>query len=98
LLRTVRRFWPIESRRVRMEGMGMMKAVVRGGRAVLVDDRVDYPEGTQLDLDIHEPIDELDETELAALDAALAAGQRAYEKSGKTYTAEEVITRLRARR
>lgn len=81
-----------------MESMGMLKAVVRGGRAVLVDDRVDYPEGTQLDVDIHEPVDELDDRELAALDLELEAGRRAYEKTGKAYTADEVIARLRAHR
>lgn len=35
-----------------MHTMGTLKAIVRGGRAVLVDDRVDYPEGTELVLDI----------------------------------------------
>jgi hypothetical protein len=78
--------------------MGTLKAVVRDGRAVLVEDRVDYPEGTELELDIREPIDELDEEELAALDAALEAGQREYAATGKTYTREEVLARVRASR
>ena len=73
-----------------------LKAVVRGGRAVLVDDRVDFPEGTELELDVREPIDELDEQELAELDAALEAGQREYQVSGKSYTKEEVLARVRA--
>ena len=79
-----------------MEGMGTLKAVVRGGRAVLVEDRVDYPEGTELELDIREPVDELDEQELVELDAALEAGQREYEATGKTYSREEVLARVRA--
>lgn len=78
--------------------MGTLKAIVRGGRAVLVEDRVDYPEGTELDLDVLEPADELDERELAELDAALEAGQREYEATGKTFTMEEVLARLRSSR
>jgi len=35
-----------------MHTMGTLKAIVRGGRATLVDDRVDYPDGTELVLDI----------------------------------------------
>lgn len=35
-----------------MHTMGVLQAVVRGGRAVLVDDRVDYPDGTELVLEI----------------------------------------------
>ena len=81
-----------------MEAMGTLKAVVRGGRAVLVEDSVDYPEGTELELDIREPVDELDDKELVELDAALDAGQREYEATGKTYSKEEVLTRLRANR
>jgi len=72
--------------------------VVRGGRAVLVEDRVDFPEGTELELDVREPIDELDEQELAELDAALEAGQLEYQASGKSYTKEEVLARVRALR
>ena len=40
---------------------------------MLVEDRVDYPEGTVLELDIREPVDELSENELVELDAALDA-------------------------
>jgi hypothetical protein len=73
-----------------------LKAVVRDGRAVLIEDRVDFPEGTELELDIREPVDELDEKDLAELDAALEAGQREYQASGKSYTKEEVLARVRA--
>jgi hypothetical protein len=75
--------------------MGTLKAVVRGGRAVLVEDRVDYPEGTKLELDIREPVDDLDEKELAELEAALEAGEREHEATGKSYTTEEVLARVR---
>ena len=78
--------------------MGTLKAVVRGGRAVLVEDRVNYPEGTELELDIREPVDELDDKELAELDEALEAGQREYEKTGETHSKEEVLARVRASR
>jgi hypothetical protein len=80
------------------QGMRTLTAVVRGGRVVLVEDRVDYPDGTELQLDVREPVDELDEEELAHLDAALDAGQREYEATGKTYTAEEVLARVRSGR
>lgn len=78
--------------------MATLKAVVRGGRAVLIDDRIDLPEGTELELDVLQPLDQLDQQELAALDAALEAGQREYEASGKAFTREEVLARLRAAR
>ncbi len=78
--------------------MGPLKAVVRGGRAVLVEDRVEYPEGTELELDIREPVEDLDEEELQALDAALEAGECERQASGKVYTSEEVLARVRARR
>jgi predicted DNA-binding antitoxin AbrB/MazE fold protein len=81
-----------------MQSMGTLKAVVRGGRAVLVEDRVDLPEGTELELEVHEHVDELDEEELAELDAELEAGQREYEATGETYSAADVLARVRAGR
>jgi len=56
-----------------------------------------YPEGTELELD-REPIDELDEEELAQLDAALDAGEREYQATGRSYAREDVLSRVRARR
>ena len=79
-----------------IRSMATLKAVVRGGRAVLVDDRVDYPDGTELQLDVRGPVDELDDHELAELDDALEAGQRAYEATGETHSADEVLARVRA--
>ncbi len=78
--------------------MATLKAVVRGGRAVLVEDRVDYPEGTELQLDVRDPGDELDADELAELDGALQAGQREYAATGKALSAEDVLNRLRSAR
>ncbi len=77
--------------------MRRMKAVVQSGR-VVVEDQVDYPDGTKLELDMHEPTDELDEQEQAKLDAFLDAGQRAYEATGKAYTVDEARAWMRARR
>jgi hypothetical protein len=78
--------------------MATLKAVVRGGRAVLVEDRVDYPDGTELQLDVRDPADELDDAELAELDAALEAGQRDYAATGEASSAEDVLKRLRSER
>lgn len=78
--------------------MATLKAVVRGGRAVLVEDRVDYPEGTELQLDVRDPGDELDAEELAELDGALEAGQREHAATGKASSAEDLLNRLRSAR
>jgi hypothetical protein len=75
-----------------------LKAVVRGGRAVLIEDRVAYPEGTELELEVREPVEELDAGELRALDAALEAGERERQATGKVYTSEDVLARARASR
>jgi len=74
--------------------MATLKAVVRGGRAVLVEDRVDYPEGTELQLDVRDPADELDDAELAELDSALEAGLDKYEATGEA--AEDVLNHIRS--
>ena len=76
--------------------MGKLKAVVRNGR-VAVDEPVDYPEGTVLDLEISEPEDELDAEELARLDAALER-LRADIAAGRTISAEDLIRELRSGR
>lgn len=60
---------------------------------MLAEDRVDYPDGTELD--VRDPADELDTEELAELDGALEAGQRDYAASGKASSAEDVLNRLR---
>ena len=78
--------------------MATLKAVVRDGRAVLVEDRVDYPDGTELQLDVRDPADELDAEELAELDSALEVGQSEYAATGKAYSTEAVLNRLRSAR
>jgi len=80
-----------------MTTMATLKAVVRDGRAVLVDDRVDYPEGTELELDVREPVDDLDDAELDELRRAVAES-RAEEQAGQARSAAELIKELRASR
>lgn len=76
--------------------MATLKAVVRGGRLV-VDEPVDYPEGTELELEVLEAEDELDEQELAELKTAVEES-RAEQKAGKIRPAEDLIAELRASR
>jgi hypothetical protein len=64
--------------------MRRLKAKVGRGGTVVVQDRVDYPEGTELDL--------------AALDAELTARKLAHAQGGKTYSGEDTIAWLRDRR
>jgi len=81
-------------------GMATLKAVVRQGR-VVVDERVDYPEGTELELEVitsdDDDFDDLDEEDQAALDAVL---QRSLVdmREGRTRPAEEFLAELRRRR
>jgi hypothetical protein len=79
-----------------MQSMARLKGIVHGGR-VVVQDRVDYPEGTELEIDVHEPADELDEAELAELDAAIEESHQE-ERAGKVRPADELIRELRASR
>ena len=55
------------------------------------------PEGTELELQIADPGDDLTEEELAALNKVLEAGWRSVE-AGRFRPAGEVISELRARR
>lgn len=76
-----------------MNHMGTLKAVVQD-RRVVIDERVDYPDGTQLELEVIEP---LDEAELAELDARLAES-RAQAEAGQVRPAKELLEELRASR
>jgi hypothetical protein len=80
-------------------GMATLKAVVKQGR-VVVEERVDYPEGTELELEVVSPangVDEdLDEDEQAALDESLARGLENV-RQGKTRPFEDFIADLRKR-
>jgi len=93
--------------------MRRLKATVGQGGTVIVQDRVDYPEGTELKLGLYEQdevqpgeVDELDdedELELdpeqrAARDAAIEEAWRSYKAGGPTYSSEEMWARLRAQR
>jgi len=77
----------------RMSIMGTLKAVVQGGR-VVVQESVDYPDGTELELEVFES---MDEGELAELDAALAESQADVE-AGRVRPAEELLKDLRTSR
>ena len=77
-----------------MNTMSTLKAVVKNGHAV-IEEAVDYPDGTVLELEVIGPEDELDAEELARLDASLARS-RADFAAGRTMAGEELIRRLRA--
>lgn len=72
-----------------------VRATVRNGRIVL-DEPTSLPEGTILDLVLDDEGDDLDTSERAARDAALA---RAWEQAGKGQgrSAREVLAKLRER-
>ncbi len=81
--------------------MRRLKAVVGRGGTVTVQDRVDYPEGTELRLDVYGPDeesdgDELDEAQRAALIDAIDEG-RAQVAAGRVRPAREALRELRTR-
>jgi len=81
-----------------MQGMSTLKAVVRGRRLV-IDQEVDYPEGTEIELTIVDELsDDLDEDERKERDAAIDAAWHSYKSGGKTYSKQEALEKLRARR
>ncbi len=81
-----------------MSGMSALKAHVKDGR-IVVDEPIDLPEGTELELDglrVVDSGDELDDEERArlheALDRAIASV-----RAGQTVDGDEVIHRLLSR-
>jgi hypothetical protein len=73
-----------------------LRATVRNGRLV-IDEEIKLPEGTELELVIDDEGDDLDEHELAALNAAIAISlERA--ARGEVKPMEQVLARLRERR
>jgi len=72
-----------------------LRAHVRGGRLVL-DEPVELPEGTEVDL-VPVAEDELDEEDRRRLDAAIDRGL-ADARAGRTVPAEAVLAVLRAKR
>src|SRR5688500_9841102 len=82
-------------RRILM-AMRELKARVKNGR-IVVDEPTDLPEGTELDLVVADPGDDLDEEERAELHAALDEGL-ADLRAGAGVDAADVLARLRERR
>lgn len=76
--------------------MDALKARVEHGRLV-VEEPVEFPEGTVLELAIVDPGDDLDESERAALHAALSKGWESA-KAGKGRPADELLQKLRSRK
>jgi hypothetical protein len=76
--------------------MNALKARVKQGRLV-VEEPVEFPEGTVLELAIVDPGDDLDETERAALHEALSRGWKSAQ-AGEGRPAEELIQKLRSRK
>jgi hypothetical protein len=71
-----------------------LKARVRKGRLV-VDEPVDLPEGTEVELLPLDPGDWLDEADRAALHRALAASQADVD-AGRLIDADEILRELRS--
>ena len=68
-----------------------LRARVKNGR-LLLDEPTDLPEGTEVELGVID--DDLDESDRAALHAALEASEEEF-KAGKGIPAAAVITELR---
>lgn len=77
--------------------MKTLKAHIENGR-VVVDEPVDLPEGTPLELVVAGGgEDDLDEEERAALDASIERGWNECQSGAQTVSAEEFIAKLRSR-
>jgi hypothetical protein len=72
--------------------MSTIRARVRNGRLV-VDEPTTLPEGTELDLVVDDPGDELDTAERAALDAAIAQAWTSVQ-AGEARAAADVLADL----
>lgn len=80
-----------------MIGMATLRArVMQGGRVEVVD-RVDLPEGTELELNMTRADDELDEAERQRLDESLARSE-ADIAAGRTRPFEDFIAERRQNR
>ena len=75
--------------------MSTIRARVRNGR-LIVDEPTDLPEGTELDLLVDDAGDSLDESERAALDAAIARAW-ASAQAGEGRLAADVLADLTKR-
>jgi len=72
-----------------------LRARVRGGRLVL-DEPIDLPEGSEVDLVLAEEQDDLDDEDRARLHAALDLA-RVQVRKGETLDREALLARLRAK-
>ena len=75
--------------------MRILKARVQNGHLV-IEQPVSLPEGTELDLTVADPGDDLDDAERAELHAALADAW-ASARAGNVRPAEELLRELKAR-
>ena len=73
-----------------------VRATIQNGR-LTVDQSVDLPDGTVLDLVIDDEGDQPDEHERAALNAAISRSLKE-SAEGRTAPADEIIRKLRERR
>ena len=79
-----------------LRGMTLtLRARVRGGRLVL-DEPIDLPEGSEVDLVLAHEEDDLDEADRARLHAAIDRA-RAHVERGETLGKDEFAARLRAK-
>ena len=73
-----------------------LKGRVKAGR-LLVDEPIDLPDGTEVELAVVDPGDDLEDAERERLHAALLEAQEESDR-GQCIPAERVIERLRRRR
>ena len=73
-----------------------LKGRVKAGR-LLVDEPIDLPDGTEVELAVVDPGDDLEDAERERLHAALLEAQEEIDR-GQGIPAERVIERLRRRR
>ena len=78
-----------------MMGMRTLKARVKNGR-LLLNEPTGLAEGTELDLTVVDPGDELDDDEREALHAALRAAW-ASTRAGDLHPADELLRKLQDR-
>lgn len=80
-----------------MQEMVTLKATVKNGRLVMDEPAPEYPEGTELELVVVEPEEELDPEEQAALNAALERSWKQVQ-AGEGRPLEELLEELKASR
>lgn len=76
--------------------MSGMRAKVQNGR-VVIDEPTNLPEGTELELVVADPGDDLDDDERARLHESIQRGLDDV-RAGRTVPAEQVLAELRRKR